>query len=122
MNNLKALKCPNCGGTINRASMICEYCGSVFNDDMAVLHVRTFRPEIEIGHATFFIDQLAIDALGPEEMSKYALKHLSAMLAEQIAPFMTVRTVRDFQRNGQRVDGVIRVVKPDYRFGEEGFR
>ena len=24
----EALKCPNCGGNINRERMVCEYCGT----------------------------------------------------------------------------------------------
>lgn len=123
MNNLKPLKCPQCGGTINRASMTCQYCGSVFQEDGdAVIHVCSFRPEIKVGTATFFIDQLAIDAIGSEKMSEFAVKNLSQMIAEQIAPFMTIKTERDYLRNGQVVRGCIRVVRPDYRFGEEGFR
>lgn len=34
MNNVGGLKpiiCPQCGGTISRASMTCEYCGTTFS-------------------------------------------------------------------------------------------
>jgi len=29
-NSLEQLKCSNCGGSINRGNMVCEYCGTEF--------------------------------------------------------------------------------------------
>lgn len=30
---IEALKCPNCGGNIDRSRMICPYCGTQFKKD-----------------------------------------------------------------------------------------
>ena len=38
-------------------------------------------------------------------------------MAEQIAPMMTVRTSFDPSMNHHVVEGYVRMVEPDYRFG-----
>ena len=117
---MKPMTCEKCGGTINPKTMTCEFCGTHYESeygDMSVIHVATFRPKIHVGKSTFYIDHEAIELMGAKDATEYAVRELSKALAEQIAPMMTVRIKFDRSMNHHVVEGYVRMVEPDYRFG-----
>lgn len=118
MDNVKPLKCPNCGGNINRSKMICEYCGTQFKRDVDqnVLRIETFNPKMEVLKGSVMLSEDEVYHIGADESARMATEILASKLAQAIAPFMEIRYERDPRTLQYRVDGRVRILRPDYRF------
>ena len=118
MDNVKPLKCPNCGGNINRSKMVCEYCGTQFKKDIDpnVIRIETFHPQTEVLRGTVMLSAEEVYLIGKEDSAKMATEVLADKLAQAIAPFMEIHTQLDPKTLTYRFDGRVRVLRPDYRF------
>ena len=94
MEKLKPLICPQCGGTINRARMVCEYCGTTFKDENNEIRVVAYRPGVHVLSSSVAIPKEYI-VREPEEMAKYAIEQMAKKYANGIAQFMDVRTTEE---------------------------
>ena len=110
---MKKLICECCGGTINRATMTCEYCGTKYKEEHdEVIRIETFMNPVRTLQAQREIPDFELQYIGPKEMSEACLKSMAAELAECMIPYMRVQQEYDFTRCTHRVRAQVRVVQP----------
>ena len=121
--NLTPLVCNSCGGSIDRNSMICEFCGIRYklDSDMLPVIVERFEPNVKTICSSVKLDREMIMHIGAKEASEIALKEMSRKLAEVIAPFISVRTEYNAPYHQQIFEGRIRLIQQDYRFKENDY-
>ncbi len=110
---LKPLVCKCCGGTINRQTMKCEYCGTEYErqGEDAVIRIETFRNPVRTFRACVSISDNDVTK-SPDLMSEVALRQLKTKLSEAIASNMVVDVVHDINYMTQKVYGTIKIVEP----------
>ena len=93
-NDLK-YKCSCCGGHINRSTMICEYCGTRYEDNNGdVIRIETFQNPVRTLASQIAVDKfLAIKS--PQEYSEFAVKTLARQFADVIVPYMELQCLDD---------------------------
>lgn len=120
MAKLQALVCTECGGHIDRDTMTCRYCGIQYKLDeyMRPIIVERRDARVQTIMAMQEVPLEVINHLGCEEASKIAMKEITRKLAEALVPYVEVMAEEDLLRQRKQVYGRVRVVRPDYRFGE----
>ena len=119
MSKLKPLICPQCGGTINRSSRKCEYCGTEYDlgyDN--VLHFEALHPGTHVlGSQAIMTDEMII-GMGLEKASEYVLREMAKEMAMNLIPFMDVKTESDplDPWGGRKIQARLRVIDPAFRF------
>lgn len=120
MSELKPLVCTQCGGTINRATYTCEYCGTKFKEDSPnIVHMVSIRQDVKVIQSQRILDDEMIHVMGSKDASEYVLKQMAAEMAEILIPMMDVKVCRDeldFIRNTHTVKARLRVVEPTYTY------
>lgn len=113
MNN-KAYICQCCGGTINRDTMKCEYCGTEYekNDDQVRLRIETFHNPVESLISRVGISDEEMRALGPETASKLAMQSICRQLSECLVPFIDVCVENDPCTMMHNFAGRLKIVRP----------
>ena len=86
---MKPYICPQCGSQVNRAKMICEYCGTQFQEEHNEIRVVAHNPQVHTLGANVTIPKELVTR-SPREMSEYAIHRLSEEFASCIAPFICV--------------------------------
>lgn len=115
MERLKPMVCPQCGGTVNRATMICEYCGTRFKEDACGVKIEVLRPGVRVLTATAEVpDELMYTS--PKEASVYAIDCMAEKFAELIAPFIEVKMQVDPAVMKTRFYASLRVLDSNHRF------
>lgn len=110
----KAYICQCCGGTINRATMKCEYCGTEYEkiDDQVRLRIETFQnPTITLASHVGISDE-DMRVLGPEAASKLAMQKMCRQLSECLAPFIDMSVEHDPCTRIHHLAGHLKVVRP----------
>jgi len=116
---LSELICTHCGAALNPNTLKCEYCGTQYErrrdesyNTQIVLkypsHIQKLSGQVSIPDNFF--------GLSSESAADYSMKELTYTLAEALAPYMKVETMRDPYTHTQIIRGSIRVVEPDFRF------
>lgn len=116
---MEQLKCPNCGGNIDRERMICPYCGTQFKREeyeQNILRIEAYNPQVEIFKGKIILDRRYVAAVGVEEASKMAVHEIARKVADSIAPFMELNTEFDARRLETVVSARVRILRPDYWF------
>ncbi len=106
------LSCPNCGAPINRATMRCEYCGSVFRESMPNVLVCVEHPKIVPLQAEVFVDNYLSSLLSKEELAREVSSQLTRKIADGLDQLMEIKVKEDPLHFGTIVRGRIRVVLP----------
>lgn len=114
--DLKPYICPQCGGKVNRATLICEMCGTAFKEEPGLMRIVVDRPGVHVLQANHIIGNEMLGALGLKEASEMCIRRLAAEFAESIAPFMNVETEWEPRTNQTMIRARLRVIDPDYRF------
>lgn len=115
---MKPMICECCGGQINLARNICEYCGTQYKtyDYENVIRVETFSNPVKVYKSQIEIPREAIISAGEELASKQAIRMLSRNLADAIAENMELETQYNIMDNTQRISARVRIVEPKYMF------
>lgn len=120
---MKALTCPNCGGTINEARMICEYCGTRFESNLRLddlcnpLRIISVPSQTKTYQAMMQVPNYVVAQVGDENHFKdYVINELSYKLAKAIAPNMDIEIADDIRHNSQEIHARVRIVTNDYRY------
>ena len=114
---MEQLKCPNCGGNVDRVRMTCPYCGTQFKkDEPDVLRIATYTPGTEVLKSYIVLDEMVFNQLGRENASEMIVREMSRKIADALIPFMEVEVQHDLRRLEAHVCSRVRVLRPDYRF------
>lgn len=117
MNDLKPLICPQCGGQVDRARLICKSCGTQFKEDkVEPLKFVCVRPGVHVLQASREVGREIYDVMGEQKASEYILKSMAKELTEHIIPYMDVRTEYIPYRNTTAVCSRIRILDATYEF------
>ena len=105
-------KCSCCGGSINRATMTCEYCGTRYKEEHGnVFKIETFTNPVRTLGSQITIDNFALYK-NPKDYAEFAIKKLAVSFAECIAPYMDIRVSTEPWRDQTIIDAKIKVVEP----------
>lgn len=119
MTTLSELVCTHCGAALNPNTLKCEYCGTQYErrrDEFCNTQIILKYPS----HIQKLCGEIAIPdhimGISAETAAEYSMKELTHRLAEALAPYMKVETMRDPYTRTQIIRGSVRVVDPDFRF------
>ena len=119
---IKELKCPNCGGTVDRKELICHYCGTQFvrNDDtptIPTLRVEHYSSPVRIFERSVSVPKEHL-IYEPENVEKFAKSHLAEKLAEALLEGNMVEFTSEMNWTDceQVISARLRVVERGYRF------
>ena len=115
---LKPMNCPNCGGTVDRARMICEYCGTRFKQDETspTLRLETYSCPIRPFIVQTMIPSEYLQSDNTDYIAEYAMRDITSRLADSLKEMLELRREHDFMHNQEIITARIRVVDPNYRF------
>lgn len=111
--------CKCCGGRINVTKMLCEYCGTQYeNERMKNVEFIVSRPGVRTIRTEVRVDQEMM-LYSPDQTRDYILKDMREQLAEALLGLMEVRVSRQvdhrFMLTTDIIRGEIRVVDPTCR-------
>lgn len=114
--DLRPYICKQCGGTINLATLKCEYCGTPYKDEsLKRITISTRVPGEASLRAEVRIDRYSMER-DPEGARDYALRELRNQLADGLLAYMKITTSTDYSaRYLEQTDiirGEVRVVDP----------
>ena len=116
---IKELKCPNCGGAVDREDLICHYCGTQFvrKDDTPVFRVEHCSSPVRIFEKGVRISKEQL-VYAPESVELYAKKDIAKRLADSLIEGNMVEFISemDWRTCEQIISGRLRVLERGYRF------
>lgn len=114
--NLQPMVCPNCGGSIDRVRLICEYCGTKFDDGMRPIKIETYQHPVRHFQTHVSIPGEYIGNIPPDELAEYAVQDITKNLAGHLKDMLEIRTEFDPLHNREIITARLRVLDPNYRF------
>ena len=117
---LEPLTCPNCGGAVDRARMVCKYCGTQFNN--AEINMGVFRVEHHTSPTTVLRTEVRIGReqlmIAPESVEGCAKREIAKDMARQLLEGNMIEMVSemDWKSCEQVISARLRVLDPHYRF------
>jgi len=115
---LKPYICPQCGGKVNRTSLVCEMCGTQFKEERSedrVSRLVVTRPGVVTLGQTLRVDKFYLTH-DPKKFSEYAIKMLAREFTECIAPYLDIKVEDNPRDSSYIMRARLRVVEPEYRF------
>lgn len=115
---LKKYECTQCGGNIDPATMVCEYCGSKFKDngEDRPIFISKFDPKMDVLKAEVIIPNEAVYCLGAQAASEAAIKELVNTISKSLTQYLDVMIEDDICHNSNILHGKLRLIRPDMRF------
>lgn len=118
--NIEPLICKNCAGTINRKSMICEYCGTHYkmeHEELMPLRIEHFSSPVRVFKTQHAVsDELMHSGISPDAIADHVMCNMRDQLAKAIAECMEMETHFEPKTMQQIFTAKIRIVEPDFRF------
>lgn len=114
---MKALTCTQCGGTINKEKMRCEYCGTKYTAEWELPHpvirmepagVQVLRTKTVIDRKMMHRDAAAVGRLVMEDMAR--------QIAQIIMPMVEIIQRDDQAYRWTEIEGRVRVLEKEFRF------
>ena len=117
---LEPLTCPNCGGRVNEARCVCEYCGTQFKSDepdFGVFRIEHFTSPTRVLNMESRIANEYV-AHDPDMTIKYAKREIAERLADKLlqGELIEFRSEMDMLHCQQIISARLRVLDPHYRF------
>lgn len=111
---LKNLTCTCCGGTIDRRTMKCSYCGTEYaiENDYPVIRVERFTNPVKTYRASLLVNREGVERLGADYM-RYCLDRLAHEMLPALMDGMLIRSEFEPEYNQFRIDGTLRYVVPE---------
>ena len=111
---MKKYICDCCGGQINIKTMLCEYCGTQYKEDIQrLIKVETYTNPVREYGARYIIPKEMTHADVPLEIiSEYAIKNLIAEMSKCLAENMVIKHERDYATNAHIFTGRVKIVHP----------
>lgn len=117
---MKILKCTSCGGPLKEIGFgkyICEYCGSLYEDDFGsirIIEVGQERPQRIMAQVS--VPFQARKYMNPDSISDFTISELKQKLADGLTAYMKISISEDPINMVTIVRGEVRVIPPDHRF------
>lgn len=105
-------KCTCCGGNINRATMMCEYCGTLYKEEMGVLRIETYTNPVRTLAAKCIIPRREIYFFGEGESANMAMRSIRDQIAEALTEVMSYDVEFDTTGGVYIVRGQVKAVTP----------
>lgn len=118
---LTPMTCTNCAGTINRATMTCEYCGTKYQYDSygmrpLIIEHQTSPVRILETQATIPYELMRDDCLAKDSVADMAMSEIRNQLAKALEDCMEIEMHDDIREMRHVITARVRVLVPDYRF------
>ena len=118
---LEPYLCKQCGGRINVAKMVCEYCGTAYHDEsLKRIKIVQVRPGEHLISAQIEVDIKNMIHY-PEDTRDYALHELRNQIADGLLGYMKVTTSESFNPGyfgrTEIIRGEVRVIDPVFNGG-----
>jgi hypothetical protein len=113
---MKAMICERCGGTINPATMRCEYCGTYYQEDKSPLILHVEQRGINVLNTSLAIDDELISKYDEKSLMAYVKSEITHRLVEAISQSVEYTVQAEPLQARHIVTGRIRVVPPNYKF------
>lgn len=116
MSNLKKLQCDNCGGLIDRATLICTCCGTQYErktpeaDTLKILHVGA---KCDTLHSSIILEDEILRNCDTEDYIQFAIGELSRSIAKELTPYLAI--TRDSMPHTQQtlLTASVKVIRPN---------
>ena len=119
MFELKQLTCENCGATINRRTMRCDYCNTEYAYENNGTQVRFVvdRPGVHTIRCETRVD-MAHMRYNPERAKEYVLSDMRKQIADGLLAYMKLTTYENYDTMHccQLIRGEVRVVEPSFDY------
>lgn len=117
-NGLRMLKCLNCGGALNPATLQCPYCGTYHErTNEGIVHIIRSKPLMtHVVQAKMAIDRYLLLSASEEEIGRYVKSGLARKIADEILPLTEFELEENMPMNATICSARLRVVEPDFRF------
>lgn len=112
MSNLKPLVCTQCGGRIDRESLVCNACGIAYRLDDNFLPVRIELSKAKVRTISGEVHLPREYLLDSNEIAEISLQKMAEQMAERILPLIEYTTEFDMYTNSYVTHGRLRVVDP----------
>lgn len=110
---MKKYICECCGGTINPATLKCEYCGTCYRDENdSIIKIETFHNPVKVYEAECAIpDYVARN----ENASEFILNRLANQLATRLVENMDIQIAENYNPRDMeiKVRGRVKVIVPE---------
>lgn len=118
---MKALVCKNCGGGINPKTLQCEYCGTQYREEFADVPVRplvveSYQNNVKVIATKVEVSEFMMRDVPPERIAEFTMRDIARSLAEALAPYIELETMRYPETATQIIRGRVRVIEPHFRF------
>ena len=116
---LQPLTCKNCGGSINRATYVCEYCGTAYEDRAGIPYIiETQQKPCKVLQMQTMISEelLRSDYLPRDYIVNKAMGDIRSQLAKALEDYLKIEMSYDPRTMRQIITAQVRVIEPDYRF------
>lgn len=116
---LQSLTCKNCGGSINRATYVCEYCGTAYEDRSGIPYIiETQQKPCKVLQTSTAIPEelLRSDCLPRDYIVNKAMDDIRDQLAKALEDYLKIEMTYDPRKMRQVITAQVRVIEPDYRF------
>ena len=107
--------CECCGGKINRATMMCEYCGTQYKEDLvndAVIRIETFHNPVDTLKASVIVPDEQIRLLGADDASEWVVRQLAHKFSEHISKYMVLENRFEPYERQHHVTATVKMVIP----------
>lgn len=110
MDNAMICKC--CGGTVDRGSLRCNFCGVQYEITPKPMRIETFQNPVEHFSASFVAAHEIFYKMEPEQISEIAVNQLVKELSKSIPICMQVSKKEHLKDYCTEYRGDIRMIRP----------
>lgn len=111
---MKALICECCGGRIDRATMVCQMCGTAYKLDEyeQPIRIMEYSTRVETLSSRVTIPRYLLEHMGEEEAMEMALNEMARNMAKKILPLIEFTHEYDPIHQDYITYGRLRVANP----------
>ena len=114
---LQNMTCNCCGGLINRATYICEYCGTAYEDQSGIPHIIEVQQKpCRVLRVRSEIPEELMRSMARDSVVNMTMSDIRSQLAKALEDYLRIETSYDPRTMRQIITAQVRVIEPDYRF------
>lgn len=114
---LQPLTCINCGGSINRATYICEYCGTAYEDRAGIPYIiETQQKPCRVLRVKTEIPEEIMRSLARDSVIDITMNRIRDQLSKALEDYLKIEMTYEPRTMRHVITAQVRVIEPDYRF------